>query len=167
MDFVTHHYRADTLNPSEHYHRDSLVVSARFRQIYYTQTASLWTPIPTSQALSYADPQSRQRLIDLQITLLDSLQLDNGTWLLPQSNVNVHFDLIQAYSDFRVPGGIASLLASSPRFSSPQSFLRLLWKSPLAQNSSFRLRIMLQLDDGQVFRTPAAEPLQLRLLGGS
>lgn len=167
MDFVVQHYRADTLNPGQHYHRDSVMISARFRQVYYTQTASLWSPIPTSQALSYADPQSRQRLTDLQLTLLDSLQLADGTWLLPQSNVNVHFDIVQAFSDYRVPGGIASLITAQPKFSSPQSFLRLLWKTPLAQNSRLRLSTLLQLDDGQVFRTPVAEPLQLFILGGN
>ncbi|MDP2188966.1 MAG: hypothetical protein Q8J69_09830 [Sphingobacteriaceae bacterium] len=164
LDWTVGPLRADSLVPNRSYHRDSLVINTRLRRIYYLERAALWTPIPTSLAYEPADPQSKQFITQFNITLLDSLQLQNGDWLLPQSNVNAFFDVLWEYSEYPRSQGISNFLAQKPHFQTPFVPLRMRWNAALALSSSLRLSIQLKLDDGQSFKTPENEPLVMRLL---
>lgn len=166
LDFKVSELDKDTLRTNTFYHRDSLVINTRLRQIYYIQSAqnaSLWTPLPTSYATSPVDPLSKQVITQFNVTLLDSLQLLNGNWLLPQSNVNAYFEVLQTYSTYPRADNIGQFLMQQPRFESPYSHLRMRWTAALAMPSSLRLSVELKLDDGQFFSTPANEPLLMQL----
>ncbi len=163
LDFKVSELENDTLRQNTFYHRDSLVINTRLRQIYYIQSAALWTPLPTSMALSPVEPISKQVITQYNITLLDSLQLLNGDWLLPQSNVNAFFEVLQTYSNYPRTDNINQFLSQQPRFETTYQHLRMRWTADLAAPSSLRISVDLKLDDGQLFSSPPNEPLLMQL----
>lgn len=164
LDWSVGKLQYDSLLPNQFYDRDSVVINTRLRRIYMIETAAIWSPIPSSFAYSPADPQSFQRIIDVQVTLLDSVLLESGQLLLPQSNVNDKFNVLYEYYEGNRSIGINGYFSQKPPFYTPHVPLRMRWNAPLNAQTSFRVAITLKLDDGQVFTTPPNEPLVLKLL---
>lgn len=157
---VGNHYGAafpDTL----YVKRDSAYIHTRLLDFHYVETASLFQLLPTALACSPLPPRSVQSISGLSITLLDSVKMATGNWLAPNTLVNGYFIVLMDGIGRNTATNF--LRYSERRFESTDRPFSLVWNEDLAEPSSMRLQIKMELSDGKRFETPENQPIQLNI----
>lgn len=140
---------------------DSLYIQFRLLDYHFVETASLFQILPSALACSPASPRSVQKVSGLTVTLLDSVELADGSWLLPNQVANEHLNV--ALEHYNVGNITQFLTRPEPRLESAHAPLSLQWMSEIAKPTPIRLQIKMELSDGKRFETPDMQPVVLRI----
>jgi len=161
MEWQLRTHRLQEIDPSAYYDADSVRIYTRLAAFEYTAMRPMLQLFPAALACKPGEPRSLKRVSSLEISLLDSLQLANGTWLAPGADLDAHFKVLATYQ--AVAFSLKDYWEEKPYLYSTLMPLNMAWNTPLADSSYFRVAIKLSFDDQSFFQTPALQPIELRI----
>lgn len=161
IDWQLRTHRLHEIDPAAYYKADSVRIYTRLAAFEYTAIRPMFQLFPAALACKPGEPRSLERVSSLEISLLDSLQLANGTWLAPGADLDAHFKVFATYQ--AVAFSLKDYWEEKPYLYSTLMPLNLAWNTPLADSSFFRVAIKLSFDNQSSFQTPALQPIEMRI----
>ncbi len=161
MEWHLRTHRLQEIDPAIYYDADSVLIHTRLTSFEFIAIRPMPQLFPTALACKPGEPRSLERVNFLEISLLDSLQLANGTWLTPGADLDAHFKVLATYQ--AVAMSLRDYWEEKPYLYSTRNPLNLAWNTPLADSSFFRVAIKLNFADQSSFQTPALQPIEMRL----